>query len=74
MTIVDLKAKLAELDIDPVYYSLDGKVMRDCMVLGSEASGWVVFYCDENGHPENRRLFHSQEDACRYLYNYFILR
>ncbi|HYG17968.1 MAG TPA: hypothetical protein VD816_03530 [Ohtaekwangia sp.] len=74
MTIPDLKEKLAELAVDPVYYSLDGKVMKDCMILGFEESRWVVFYCDENGRPENRRLFHSQEDACRYLYNYFILR
>lgn len=74
MTIYDLKQKLDELEVDPAFYSLEGKVLNDRMVLYQSPRGWSVFYCDEAGLIMNEKFFHTETDACRYMHNYFKIR
>lgn len=67
----DLKQKLDELNIYEGFYSLDGTLLPDRMVLYQSYNDWVVFYFDERGNRERTITFSSEQEACQYLYEYF---
>lgn len=62
-----LKAKLDELKIDCNFYSLEGDLLPDRMILKETLfAGWHVFYMDERGNQEKKEEFKTEEEACDY--------
>ena len=68
----ELQKKLDILGVDSCQYSLDGGLNRDCLILYHSYHDWNVFYFDERGGRNNERTFHSESDACEYIFNLFI--
>jgi hypothetical protein len=67
MTKAELARVLYELDVPPDLYRLDGCHFELANVLTHEPSGWVVFL-SERGEQSDRKEFHSERDACTYLF------
>lgn len=67
----ELKHKLDKLDIYPEFYSLEGNILPDRIVLYHNYNKWEVFYFDERGNRDNENVFFSETDACNYIYEYF---
>ena len=68
MNIKQLKIKLEEKEIHSGFYSLDGTLLPDRIVLYSNYSKWEVFYFDERGGRHDEKTFFSENDACLYIY------
>lgn len=63
---------LNELGIDRHLYSVGEIPWEDRMVVDNLRDYiWRVFYFDERGGYHNEQTFHSEENACKYLYDYF---
>lgn len=63
-----LKQELDKLGIDENYYSLEGELIPDRTVLYQSYHEWQVFYFDERGNKDQIKVFNSEEDACKYIY------
>ena len=59
------------LNVYPGFYSLDGELLPDRIVLYHNYAKWEVFYFDERGNREKEKIFFSESDACEYIYEYF---
>ncbi len=66
-----LEHRLQQLGVNPAFYSLDGTLCPDSVVLYNSYDTWNVFYLSERGNREKSRTFRSEEDACDYIYNLF---
>jgi hypothetical protein len=71
MTRIELERKLNILNIDSSFYSLDGDLNPDSIILYNSYNAWVVFYLDERGYRNNERVFESQELAYDYICKLF---
>jgi len=71
MNKLELKNKLDELGINSEFYSLDGQLNPDSIVLYNSYNKWEVFYFDERGNRDNEKIFFSEQCACDYIYNLF---
>lgn len=69
-----LKYKLDNLNIYRGYYSLEGELLPDRIVLFQNFDIWEVFYFDERGNRNNEKVFTSESEACEYIYNHFKLQ
>jgi hypothetical protein len=69
-----LKSKLDELKVYEGFYSLNGEILPDRMVLYHNHNKWEVFYFDERGNRNNERTFSSGSDACLYIYEHFKMQ
>lgn len=67
----ELKHKLDELSVYPGFYSLEGELLPDRIVLYHNYAKWEVFYFDERGNRDKEKVFPSESDACNYIYEYF---
>jgi len=67
----ELKQQLDNLDVYSGYYSLEGELLPDRIVLYHNYSKWEVFYFDERGNRDNEKKFSSEGDACDYIYKHF---
>ena len=67
----ELIEKLDELKIKPTLYSLNGDLLPDRIILYNSYSDWIVFYLDERGNRRDEKIFHSESEACRYIYEDF---
>ena len=67
----DLIKKLEELKIKPTQYSLNGDLLPDRVVLCNSYNDWIVFYLDERGKRRDEKIFHSEKEACEYIYKDF---
>ncbi len=67
----ELEDQLKELDVFRGFYSLDGELLPDRMVLYHNYNKWEVFYFDERGNRGKEKIFYSEDEACQYLYDYF---
>ncbi|MFV0237437.1 MAG: hypothetical protein ACK5HU_02735 [Flavobacteriales bacterium] len=67
MKIKELKTKLDRLGIAPSYYSLDGSLEPDRIILYRSYSIWEVFYFSERGTRPDEKKFSSEEEACIYV-------
>ena len=67
----DLKNRLNALNVYPGFYSLDGELLPDRIVLYQNYAKWEVFYFDERGNRDKEKIFFSESDACEYIYEYF---
>ena len=67
----ELKNHLDALEIYPEFYSLEGNILPDRIVLYYNYTKWEVFYFDERGNRDNEKVFFSENDACNYIYEYF---
>lgn len=64
----ELKRRLDELRVNPGFYSLNGELLPDRLVLYRSYDTWTVFYLDERGNRHDEQIFFSEEEACSYLY------
>ena len=71
MNVEELKANLDLMDVNPKFYSLNGELNPDTVVLFQNYSKWEVFYVDEYGAKHNEKVFFSENDSCMYIYNLF---
>ena len=67
----ELKNKLDELGVYAGFYSLEGELLPDRIVLYHNYAKFEVSYFDERGNRDNERVFFSESDACNYIYDYF---
>jgi len=68
----DLKTKLDLLKVNQDFYSLNGDLIPDSIVLRENYNFWEVFYFDEKGNVNNKKDFESEKEACIYIYNLFV--
>lgn len=52
-------------------YSLYGSLDWNKIILYENYSNWEVFYLSERGTRDNYHVFHSEEEACQYIFNEF---
>jgi len=71
MNRYELKDELDRLGVHAGFYSLEGNLLPDRIVLYHNYSKWEVFYFDERGNRDNEKVFFSENDACNYIYEYF---
>jgi hypothetical protein len=71
MDINELKLKLVKLNVFTGFYSLDGELLPDRIVLFHNYCIWEVFYFDERGNRDNAKTFSSENEACEYIYKHF---
>lgn len=71
MNKLELKQRLDKLEVNPDFYSLEGDLLPDRIVLYQNYHRWEVFYFDEKGNRDNEKVFSSEKEACEYLYDYF---
>ncbi|MFO7669885.1 MAG: hypothetical protein R6W31_09525 [Bacteroidales bacterium] len=67
----DLKMHLDKLKVNQGYYSLDGDILPDRLVLYQNYNMWEVFYFDERGNRKDERVFMTESDACNYILEHF---
>jgi len=67
----ELKAQLDKLGVNTDFYSLEGELLPDRIVLCQNYHRWEVFYFDERGNRDSEKVFSSEEEACEYIYDYF---
>ncbi len=70
----ELERQLAELGVRAGFYSLNGELLPDRVVLYQNYNRWEVFYFDEKGNREDFHSFDNETDACDYIYRYFADR
>ncbi len=68
----ELKYELIKLNVNKSYYSLDGELNPDSIVLYENYKIWEVFYFDEKGDRNDCKFFTSEDLACEYIYNLFV--
>ena len=71
MNKLELACLLQKEGVNSSFYSLNGELVPDRMVLFQSYEKWYVFYYDERGNRRNESMFDSESDACKYLYEYF---
>lgn len=67
----ELKYELDKLNVRPEFYSLEGELLPDRIVLYHNYAKWEVFYFDERGNRDDEKIFFSESDACSYIYGIF---
>lgn len=70
MNKIELKNKLDKLNVDPLFYTLDGENIPDRVILMNNYKIWQVFYLSERGDIDNMKTYSNEEDACQYMYEY----
>ena len=68
----ELKKKLDLLGVNPSYYSLEGDLGPDRIVLYNSYDKWDVFYQDERGGRHDKRIFSSEGEACDHVHDLFL--
>ena len=71
MNRTELQEKLDLLDVNKNFYSLSGTLLPDRVILYHSYGIWLVFYFDERGNRNDEQTFNSENDACKYIYEYF---
>jgi hypothetical protein len=66
-----LKRELERLNVDKRLYSLDGELKPDAIIMYNSYNQWEVFYLDERGGRNDKKIFDSEEKACNYVYKLF---
>jgi hypothetical protein len=67
----ELQNKLDFLGVDSNQYSLEGELNPYSIILYHSYNNWNVFYLDERGGRDNENIFHSESEACKYIYKLF---
>jgi hypothetical protein len=67
----ELKENLDNLAVSKKFYSLNGNLLPDRVILYNSYDKWLVFYFDERGNRNEEQIFNSENEACQYIYNYF---
>jgi hypothetical protein len=68
MKMAKLRERLRADGIRPDAYDLDNRSADEAYVLMHEHNKWVVFY-SERGLRSSERVFETEEEACRDLYD-----
>jgi len=66
MDSAQLRKLLAQQDIRPDAFDLDGKDCDECLRLERRQNRWVVYYA-ERGLRTGERFFPTEDEACRYM-------
>jgi hypothetical protein len=72
MNIRELSIALKEAKVKPSWYSLDGKLIPDRMIIRKRKYNWEVFYFGDRGGVMEKKTFDSETDACEYFYAHFM--
>lgn len=67
----ELRENLQALGINKSLFSLNGDLLPDRVVLYHSYNNWLVFYFDERGNRNDERVFTSEDEACRYIFERF---
>lgn len=67
-----LEKALEKLKIPKSFYSLNGDLLPDRIVLNKNYDKWEVFYFDERGNRDNLKIFDSEKKACMFIYDSFL--
>ncbi len=71
MKTADLKQKLQEIGISKNEYNLDGELQDNSIILWKNHHQWqVIMY--ERGNQNEIGSFSSEDEACEYIYNFFL--
>ncbi len=62
-----LKLTLEDMRIPTQFYSLDGELLPDRVVMDCIYGKWIVFYFDERGNREREKEFLTEEQACEHV-------
>jgi len=75
MNLVELKDKLELLKVPAEYYSLEGGLVPDRLIL-DDISGkkWIVYYLSERGLRDREMSFFTEAEACNYIYENFLVQ
>lgn len=71
MDKIELKNKLGLLGVDSREYSLEGELISDNIILYNSYHKWEVFYLDERGSRNNKKIFDTENEACVHIYKLF---
>lgn len=71
MNIKELEQALSNMHVPVEFYSLNGDILPDRIVLLKNYFKWEVFYFDERGNRDQEKIFSSEEEACDYIFQYF---
>jgi len=71
MLKTELINRLNELYIRPTAYSLEGDLLWDRIIMFNSYNDWHVFYLDERGNRNEEKIFHSESEACDYIFDFF---
>lgn len=67
MNRLELRKKLIAADVDERFFSLEGELRDECLILDRKSSNlWIVFY-NERGLRTNEHFFDSEDDANAYM-------
>lgn len=62
------KDLIKTLPISESYYSLNGELKSDSLILDRFQNKWKVYYFSERGSIHDERIFETEDDACYYIY------
>lgn len=71
MDVNTLEKKLQELGVRGSYYSLNGELKSDSIILYHNYNKWEVFYLDEKGGRHPMGIFENEEESCDFSYKEF---
>ena len=73
MTLFDLYNELINAKVPSNMYSLDGGLPseRHCITKQNGSNNWEVYY-SERGNKSSLKIFSSEDEACKYFYNWVI--
>ncbi len=72
MNTQELNQKLIALQINPTFYSLDGRIVVGQVLEKKDNNLFLVYSVDDRGGQYNKHEFAKEEEACEYLYNFFL--
>ncbi len=72
MNSIELKEQLDLLGVNEVRYSLNGELNIDSIILFNIYNEWQVFYLDERGGRNDKRVFQTEKEARLFVLNLFI--
>ncbi len=64
--------KLTKLGVPRSAYGLYDEVFSSTVVIYENYSKWEVFKIDEKGDRFDMKIFKSEDEACRYVYDIFV--
>lgn len=71
LTVRELRAKMQELGIDRIHYSIDENGLGENHVLRKKSDGWEVYF-SERGSKWLVKEFHNEHAACEYFLKFIL--
>lgn len=62
---------MGKLGVTATEYNLKGDLVPDNIILYNSYKEWQVFYFDERGGKNDKKVFKSECEACWYIFKLF---